>query len=76
LINGDIQPKMYAWIIDRHLMNAGKPQKYYTIPTPWAEMSEMERKDYNKNRYAIGMKGLQKMIIKKHKNSVSVTYED
>ena len=76
LINGNIQPRMYARIIDRHLMSAGKPQKYYAIPTPWVEMSEMERKDYNKNRYAIGMKGLQKMIIKKRKNSVSVTYED
>ena len=76
LINGDIQPKMYAWIIDRHLMSAGKPQKYYAIPTPWAKMSEIEKKDYNKNRYAIGMKELQKMIIKKRKNSVRVTYED
>jgi len=76
LINGDIQPEMYAWIIDRHLIYAGKPQKYYSIPTPWIEMTTKERKDYNKNRYAIGMKGLKKMIIKERKNSVITTHED
>ena len=76
LINGDIQPRMYAWIIDRHLMNAGKAQKYYSIPLPWIEMTVKEREKYNENRYAIGMKGLKKMIIKKRKNSVMVTYED
>jgi hypothetical protein len=76
LINGDIQPEMYAWIIDRHLINTGKPQKYYSFPTPCIEMTTKERKDYNKNRYTIGMKGLKKMIIKERKNSVITTYED
>ncbi|WP_107038113.1 DUF6624 domain-containing protein [Brumimicrobium mesophilum] len=63
LVAGKIDPKTYAWIIDRHLMYAGKPQKFYSIPNPWNKMSEEKKMEYNKNRHAIGLKSLDEIKI-------------
>lgn len=72
LINGHIEPKMYAWIIDRHLMNVGKEQKYYTIPTHWIKMSKEKKVDFNTNRFSIGLKPLDEIEVIVRKNSVVV----
>ncbi len=74
LKEGEIRPRMYAWIIDRHLMNVGKKQKYYAIPTPWAKMTKEKREEFNRNRFLIGLKSLENMKITVRKNSVKVTY--
>lgn len=74
LKEGGIEPRMYAWIIDRHLMNVGKEQKYYTIPTPWKKMTKEKRVEYNNNRFSIGLKSLDEIKIKVRKNSVVVSY--
>ncbi len=74
LKEGSITPIMYAWIIDRHLMNAGKEQKYYMIPTHWEKMTNKKRIEYNKNRFSIGLKTLDDIKIKVKKNSVKVSY--
>ncbi len=74
LKEGKIKPKMYAWIIDRHLMNAGKKQKYQSIPTPWVEMTAIKKMEYNKNRFSIGLKSLDEIKIIVKKNSVKVKY--
>ena len=71
---GAINPNDYAWIIDRHLMNAGKEQFYQFIPTPWICMIDEKRKYYNRNRASIGLKPLEDLKIKIRKNSVSVIY--
>ncbi|PLX03434.1 MAG: hypothetical protein C0594_10415 [Marinilabiliales bacterium] len=71
---GAIKPRMYAWIIDRHLLYMGKQQVYYIIPTPWKKMSDEERKQYNSNRLSIGLKPLEEMKIVVKKNSVKVSY--
>jgi hypothetical protein len=74
LKEGKIKPRMYAWIIDRHLMNVGKNQKYYSIPTPWKKMNNEKKLIYNKNRLAIGLKSLDDIKIIVKKNSVTVKY--
>ncbi len=74
LKEGKIKPRMYAWIIDRHLMNVGKRQKFQSIPTPWEKMTEVQRMEYNKNRFSIGLKSLDEIKIIVRKNSVKVKY--
>ena len=72
LKNGGITPKMYAWIIDRHLMAAGKDQLYYSIRFPWGNMSNEQKLRYNQNRYSIGLKSLDELKIIVRGNSVYV----
>ncbi len=74
LKEGKIKPRMYAWIIDRHLLNGGKKQKYQSIPTPWVNTTESQRMEYNKNRFLIGLKPLDEIKIIIGKNSVKVKY--
>lgn len=75
LYDGDLSPRMYAWIIDRHLRSAGKPQLYYTIPlsTP-NQLSKEKREIINTKRESIGLKRLDEVKIIYRKNSVSVRY--
>jgi len=72
LQEGLISPKMYAWIIDRHLMAAGKNQLYYSIPFPWENISKEQKLRYNQNRYSIGLKSLDELKIIVRGNSVYV----
>ena len=75
LKEGSIEPKMYAWIIDRHLMMIGKEQIYYTIPTPWIEIKKERRDEIEKNRFAIGEQSLSERKVKVKKNGVRVSYK-
>lgn len=72
LNKGKIIPRMYAWIIDRHLMWVGKDQKYYSIPTPWKKMPLEKRNQYNKNRKLIGLKPIEEIKMIVRKNSVVI----
>ena len=74
LMEGKIKPNDYAWIIDRHLMNAGKKQNFYTIPTPWIKMTNEQKIEYNKKRESIGLKSLEDQKVIVRKNSVTVKY--
>lgn len=76
LYNGDLSPQMYAWIIDRHLLYAGKPQMYYTIPPSVPIQQTQEEHDIiNSNRESIGLKKFEKMKITNRKKNVSVRYK-
>jgi len=72
LLNGDILPRDYAWIIDRHLNFAGKKQLYYTLAFELDKLSKEEKDDYNKNRTSIGLGKLQNLIVIKRGNSVRI----
>lgn len=72
LKNGDLLPRDYAWIIDRHLNNAGKKQLYYTIAFDMQELKSAEKEEYNKNRVSIGLDRLQEMIIIKRGNNLII----
>jgi len=74
LKEGKIKPSKYAWIIDRHLMNAGKKQIYNWIPTPWIKLTNEQRTECNKNRFYIGLKPIEDVKIIVRKNSVTVKY--
>jgi tetratricopeptide (TPR) repeat protein len=75
LHEGNITPRMYAWIIDRHLHHAGKVQIYHTLPFFIPNLSEEEREIINSNRESIGLKKLDRMIITTRKNSITVKYK-
>lgn len=72
LMNGDILPRDYAWIIDRHLNFAGKKQLYYTLAFELDKLSKEEKDEYNKNRNSIGLGKLQDLIVIKRGNSVRI----
>jgi hypothetical protein len=68
LMNGDLLPRDYAYIIDRHLYFAGEKQRYYTIAFELEKLTEQEKDEYNKNRASIGIGKLQDLIIIKRGN--------
>lgn len=68
LINGEILPNLYAYIVDRHLDNCGKSQLYFTIPPRQpGDLPEKLQKEVNERRLEIGLKPLEdrKIIYKK-----------
>ncbi len=72
LREGAIRPRGYARIMDRHLLNAGKPQLFYSIPINWTGMTEEERMEYNRNRLSIGLNPLEEMNIVERRNGTVV----
>ncbi|MEM9986057.1 MAG: hypothetical protein AAF804_13275, partial [Bacteroidota bacterium] len=57
---------------DRHLLNAGKSQLFYSIPINWTGMTEEERMEYNRNRLSIGLNPLEEMHIVTRRNGTVV----
>lgn len=74
LENGDLMPKDYAWIIDRHLSATGKKQIYYSIAIDMENLTQEEKKEYDKNRFSIGLGKLQDIVIKKKGNRILIKY--
>lgn len=72
LYSGDIKPSDYAWIIDRHLMYAGKKQKYLSIPIGIDQLSKAQIREINKERQSIGLKPMRSIKIIKKKNGVVI----
>ena len=72
LLDGNIAPDRYAWIIDRHLNHTGKPQIYHSIPFRNQNFTKEEREIINSNRESIGLKKLEEVKIIYRKNSVTV----
>ncbi|MCL2290809.1 MAG: hypothetical protein FWC34_08955 [Bacteroidetes bacterium] len=72
LLEGNITPRDYAHIIDRHLDNAGNPQLYHSIPFFMLKpLTEEEREIVNYNRESIGLKKLNEIVvIKRGKNLI------
>jgi hypothetical protein len=75
LMSGDILPRDYAWIIDRHLNFAGKKQLYYTLTFELEKLTKEEKDEYNKNRASIGLGRLQNLIIIKKRHSIKIKFE-
>lgn len=73
LLAGEIPPKDYAWIIDRHLLNAGQKQRYFTIPTILRPLTEEEKRYFNQNRKEIGMDPVENVKIKVKRNAVLIS---
>lgn len=74
LLNGDIEPDDYAWIIDRRLSwGQGKEPYYYHMPFGLDKLSEEDINKINNRRRKIGLRKLYEGIkITKDDMSVSV----
>lgn len=76
LMNGDILPRDYAWIIDRHLDFARKKQRYYTLAFELETLTQVEWDHYNENRASIGLGKLQDLKVVKRGHSISIKYNE
>lgn len=72
LLNGMLLPKDYAWIVDRHLMNARKQQLYLSIPFGLSNLSNEEKEIINARRLEIGLESIVEANIIYRKNSIIV----
>lgn len=74
LLNGEIEPDDYAWIIDRRLTwGQGKKPYYYHMPFGLDKLSKEEISEINERRRSIGLRKLFEGVeIKKDDMSISV----
>ena len=63
LLDGDISPEKYAWIVDRRLSwGLGKEQYYYQIPMGAEDLTPKQIEEVNERRKSIGLRKLNEGI--------------
>jgi hypothetical protein len=59
LLEGNISPEKYAWIVDRRLSwGLGKEQYYYQMPMDTENLTPEQIKEVNERRKSIGLRDL------------------
>jgi hypothetical protein len=77
LLNGEIYPRNYAWLIDRREIMGGRPSYYYHVPFGIEKLSKSEMEEVERRREMIGYgKVSETQIITKKKHSYRVTFID